>query len=212
MFVVFEGMDGVGKTTQMERLYNTLREKGHRCHATREPGGTTFGEEIRHLFKMPSEPHGALSDLYLVLAARAHHVSSVIQPKLQSGNLVLCDRFVDSTYVYQSILGGIPKQTVDSLLLPAMGSLCPTITFVFLCPGDVAYERVQKNRSGGARDRFDGGQLRHYEFLGKAYDTILAENYPYPSGVVPKRVVVDATQSPQEIADFIFNLVDKCTP
>lgn len=205
MFIVFEGSEGVGKTTQLELLFSTFVQQGISCIKTREPGGTPFAEDIRSLFKQLNS-HGdaplPMTELYLVSAARAQHVEKVILPALAQKKVVLCDRFLDSTYVYQCYLGKIKKEVIDAVSKFILGDLMPDVTFIFTCSEDIARERISKQGSRGA-DRLDSYDVQTHKNLMMGYQEIFEKNYSYPNGKNPKRILIDASKSKEEIFDFI---------
>src|SRR5690349_21135021 len=138
MFVTFEGLDGSGKTTQIELLAKRLRADGRDVVATREPGGTELGERIRELVL-----HGGhvapWAEAALYAASRAQHVEEVIRPALERGETVLCDRYIDSSVAYQGVARGLGLDRVLDLNLAAVGGLLPDLTILLLLePGDVA--------------------------------------------------------------------------
>lgn len=202
MFFVFEGPEGVGKTTQIELLYQRLLERGVRCIKTREPGGTPFSEKIRDLFKMSDEsiePPLPMTELFLICAARVQHVQKVIKPALRKNIVILCDRFLDSTYVYQHIIGGADKADIDlvhNLLAP---SLMPTLTFFLHCGPSVSIERLSGIKFQ-QKDRLDNLPIEFHQKISNAYLQILRDNFSYPSGEKPVRLPINANQSPEEIA------------
>ena len=130
-FISFEGGEGGGKSTQAVRLAGFLRSKGLDVIETREPGGTPQGEELRDLLVQGDPDRWApLSELFMMTAARVEHVNRVIEPALASGKWVICDRFYDSTMVYQGIAGGLGLDMVGSLQAQAVGDCVPDVTFL----------------------------------------------------------------------------------
>ncbi len=140
-FITFEGGEAVGKSTQIERLAAKLRERGEEVLVTREPGGTPLGEQIRHLLKHAPEGRdmNPKAELLLFLASRAELVRKVIGPTLDRGAWVLCDRFHDSTTVYQGAGRGLPHEIVDRLNAFAIGARLPGLTLVL----DLEIERAR---------------------------------------------------------------------
>ena len=196
-FIVFEGGEGAGKTTQLELLHKALKKQGKICLITREPGGTPFAEQIRSLFKQvdPSiESPLPLTELLLVSASRAQHVAKVIQPKLNEKKIILCDRFLDSTYVYQSILGRIPKQTIDKISHIFLENLVPDLTFIFAADLDIALQRIAKEKKR-TLDRMDSQEKEIHQVIKEGYAKIYQEQYSYPNGKIPNRVLIDANLS-----------------
>jgi dTMP kinase len=143
-FVTFEGGEAVGKSTQIEKLSAKLKERGDEVLVTREPGGTPIGEQIRHLLKHAPEGQGMnpKTELLLFLASRAELVRKVIGPALDRGAWVLCDRFHDSTTVYQGAGRGIPHEVVDRLNAFAIGARLPGLTLVLDVDPEIARNRM----------------------------------------------------------------------
>lgn len=145
LFITFEGSDGSGKTTQAQRLHAHVMAQGRSCLLTREPGGPQGSESIRSLLKT----HRDWTDLaqwFLCLAARHMHVQHTIRPALEEGTIVICDRFTDSTSVYQKVLcddGRIPSDVFRHINLLAADDLEPDHTFLIDVPSDEAYARIQ---------------------------------------------------------------------
>lgn len=190
MFVTFEGLDGSGKTTQVELLREALEREGREVVATREPGGTPLGEEIRRLLLHWSEV-SPWAEAALFAAARAELVSEVIRPALERGADVVCDRYVDSSLAYQGIARNLGADRVLELNLAAVGGVLPERTFVLLVePGDVA------GRLGGNPDRIEreDGDFR----------VRVADAYRELATLFPNRIVpIDGTLPPEEIAKLI---------
>jgi dTMP kinase len=206
-FIVFEGGEGVGKTTQINLLFEKWQASHVPCLKTREPGGTPLGEKIRDLFKAKDEKATPLplTDLYLLSAARHEHVERVIKPALQEGKIVLCDRFLDSTYVYQHYLNKLEKSVVDDISFRAMKDLTPHLTFVFYTTSLTSLLQRQTLETHRQEDRFDSKGLAFHEELNLSYQRLVSEGLPYPSGVVPKRVLIEASRSKELIFEDICN-------
>jgi dTMP kinase len=191
MFVTFEGLDGSGKTTQIELLRARLETEGREVVATREPGGTTIGEAIRPLVldgpEMAPWPEAAL-----FAAARAQLVAEVIRPALERGADVLCDRYVDSSLAYQGIARGLGLERVLELNLDAVDGLMPDRTFVLAVAAEEAAARV-----GDRPDRFERESAGFRERVSDAY-LELAERWP------ERIVVLDGTLPPDELAERIL--------
>ena len=197
--VVFEGAEGCGKSTQLDLLAKALRDRGLTVHCTREPGGTPLAEHLREVFK--TVPGGdtptVLTELLTIMAARSQHTARVLNA-LPRDHWVLCDRYLDSSYVYQGILGGLPKSYIDSVADPVVGSLLPDLTLVYLAPGSILHQRLAK-RIPLAPDRFDGSPVPRLDAMNASYDRLCREAWPYPRGAVPSRVPIDATPAPQDV-------------
>ena len=200
-FIVFEGGEGVGKSTQIELLFTAIKQLGIPCTSTREPGGTPFAESIRSLFKQVNTHNDAplpLTELLLVSAARAQHIQKIIQPELKKGHFVLCDRFLDSTDVYQCILGNIDKDVVDSISKQIIDNLIPDLTFVFIADPNTAVKRIHSEKQR-QQDRMDSQQKNIHFLIKDGYLKILNTPFTYPNGKVPKRILINANLSIEEI-------------
>jgi dTMP kinase len=208
-FIVFEGGEGVGKSTQIELLFTALKQHGIACTLTREPGGTPFAENIRSLFKQVNKHKDSplpLTELLLVSAARSQHIKKVIEPELQKGNFVLCDRFLDSTYVYQSIVGKIDKKIVDGISNVILQNLLPDLTFIFIADPKNAMDRINKEKKR-EQDRLDSFHSKMHSLIKEGYLEIIKEQYPYPNGKIPKRVLIHADFSIEEVFSEIKKAV-----
>src|SRR5438876_368952 len=148
VLITFEGPDGSGKSTQMERLGERLRGAGLAVELTREPKGTTLGEAIFGLHSLRPEP---LAELFLMLAQRAQHVAEKIRPWLDSGRVVLCDRFVDASVTYQGYGRGLGSCLVQTLNAHAAGDMVPDLTLLLDVPPEVGFARIGDRRV----DRFE---------------------------------------------------------
>jgi dTMP kinase len=200
-FIVFEGGEGVGKSTQIELLFTALKQHGINCIHTREPGGTPFAEDIRSLFKQINEHKDSplpLTEFLLVSAARTQHIKKVIEPELQKGNFVLCDRFLDSTYVYQSIIGKVDKSIVDDISNVILQDLFPDLTFIFIADPKTAISRIN-NEKKREQDRLDSFHSKMHTLIKKGYLEVIKKQYPYPNGKIPKRILIHANLSIEKV-------------
>lgn len=146
LFVTFEGGEGAGKTTLINRVYDALSEKGHQAIKTLEPGGTPLGRDIRKLLLHEQKTSICeRAELFLFLADRAHHVKTVILPALEEGKVVLCDRFNDSTLAYQGAARHLDIKLLRSLCLAATGGLTPDLTLYLDLDPKVGLERARKH-------------------------------------------------------------------
>lgn len=187
-FISFEGIDGAGKSTQHAWMVGRLRQLGHTVVATREPGGTPLGEKLRAL--LLAEPMHLETEALLMFAARREHVAQVIQPALERGEWVLCDRFVDASFAYQGGGRGLDWKKLDDLSHWVLGDLQPDLTLIFDAPVEIAQQRLHAATSNP--DRFEQEQAAFFEKVRAAYLRIAREN--------PARVrVVDATRAPAAI-------------
>lgn len=187
MLISFEGLDGSGKSTQAELLTRRLGGGGREIVATREPGGTPLGEQIRELLLRGGDM-SSWAEAALFAAARAELVERVIQPALDRGATVICDRYVDSSLAYQGIARGLGVDRVLELNLAAVGGLLPDRTFVLLVEPAVGL-----HRSGRSRDRIEREGSAFWDAVDRAYRE-LAERFP------ERIVAVEDERPPDEIA------------
>lgn len=173
-FVTLEGGEGVGKSTLMVGLSQWLKQKGITAIQTREPGGTPIADAIRQLFKSP--PTGdditAQAEALLVSAARVQHVSNVVRPALESGSWVICDRFTDSTRVYQGLFGGVPLADLEWLIKFSTVGIEPDLTFLLDCDVDLSSRRIggrsiQQNQA--SPERYDDADHQVHDRLRKGF-------------------------------------------
>ncbi|GGD89085.1 thymidylate kinase [Aureimonas endophytica] len=162
-FISFEGGEGSGKSTQIARLAERLAEKGYDTFTTREPGGSPGGEALRHVI-LSGAARLLAPDLEILLfaAARADHVTSVIRPALARGSVVICDRFQDSTRVYQG-LAGADRRLVAALEHLAIGATQPDLTVLLDLPAATGLARADQRRGGAVADRFESEALAVHE-------------------------------------------------
>jgi dTMP kinase len=195
LFITFEGIDGCGKSTQLARARAFLEARGVRCVATREPGGTEIGERIRELLLAPA--HAEMSDeceLLLYFAARAQHVRETIIPAMETGAVVLCDRFDDATFAYQGFGRGLSLEVLGPLNAFATGTLVPARTFVFDICVQTAAQRLKK--TGKAIDRMEGNGAGFHEKVRRGYLS-LAKLHPH------RIVVLEATKSVEQLSQIV---------
>ena len=194
-FITFEGGEGAGKSTQLRHLAARLRRSGVEVLATREPGGTPGAEAIRRLLLRGSaERWTPLAELYLFLGARADHVARRIHPALAEGKWVLCDRFHDSTRVYQGIAGGLGLALVDRLQEPLLQLARPDLTVLLDIPADTGLAR---SRRAGNAGRFEARTRAYHEQVRRGFLELAARE--------PERfLVVDARLSEHDLAERIW--------
>jgi dTMP kinase len=187
VFITFEGIDGSGKSTQADRLATTLRAAGRNVVQTREPGGTDLGERIRTLL-LGGGRITAPAEAALFAAARAQLVEEVVRPALAAGADVVCDRFLDSSLVYQGVVRGLGLGAVRELNGPALRGLAPDRTFLLALSVDESLRR-----STGRPDRIESEGRLFLERVARAYDELAASE--------PERIVrVDAAAPADEVA------------
>ena len=201
-FITFEGGEGTGKSTQAGMLAQHLETYGLAVQLTREPGGSPGAEIIRHiLLTGAAKPLGADVEAMLFAAARDDHVQCTILPALRSGKWVVCDRFADSTRVYQGILGQVDQKLINVLERVSVGELSPDLTVILDLPVQVGLERAKQRRGSARVDRFEGEGVEFHQKLRDAYLDIAAHE--------PDRcVVIDTTASKDIVADAIWQAVE----
>ncbi len=167
-FITFEGGEGTGKSTQAGLLVHKLESLGLSVLLTREPGGSPGAEIIRHvLLSGAAKPLGADAEAMLFAAAREDHVRCTIAPALAAGKWVVCDRFADSTRVYQGALGQVDRRLIKGLERVSIGDLLPDLTLILDVPVDVALERRALRRGDAAPDRFEAENVEFHEKLAR---------------------------------------------
>jgi len=171
MFITFEGIEGSGKSTLMQRVERELRERGEDVLQTREPGGTALGDEVRKIFLDPAQKIGPMAEVMLLCASRSQLCNEVIRPALRAGRTVLCDRFFDSTIAYQGYGRGMDVEELLQVCLTATSGLTPDLTFILDLPPEVALPRVaERAASGGhAVDRMERESLDFHRAVREGY-------------------------------------------
>ncbi len=201
-FITFEGGEGTGKSTQGAFLADRLKTYGLGVIMTREPGGSPGAEAIRHvLLSGAAQPLGSHAEAILFAAARDDHVRQLIRPALEAGHWVICDRFADSTRVYQGVLGNVDPRVIRSLERVAVGDTRPDITFVLDVPAAVGLARAASRRGRTAVDRFEAETIEFHTKLREAYRE-LAEREP------DRCVLIDAQTDATNVADAIWAVVN----
>lgn len=200
-FITFEGGEGAGKSTQANLLAARLRAQGIDVVLTREPGGSAGAEIIRHvLLSGAAKPLGAEVEAVLFAAARADHLDHVIRPALERGCWVVCDRFADSTRVYQGALGKVDPRILSGLERVTVGDAIPDLTVILDLAADLGLQRARSRAAGGDSDRFEKEGLDFHEQLRAAYRDIAARE--------PGRcILIDASGSENKVADDVWTTV-----
>lgn len=190
LFVTFEGPEGAGKSTAIRTVAQHLIEQGREVLVTREPGAGEFGRQIREILlhgeEMPPE-----SELFLFLADRSNHVRNIVRPALAEGKWVLCDRYADSNFVYQSYVRGLDPVFVRSANAFATGGLTPAHTFLLDLDPEIGLSRLQ------SRDRLDAQPIEFHRKVREGFLSLAAES--------PERWhVIDAAQRPEDVVEAIL--------
>jgi len=202
-FITFEGGEGTGKSTHSALLAERLEALGIGVVLTREPGGSPGAEVIRHvLLSGVAKPLGVEAEALLFAAARDDHVRHTIEPALARGAWVICDRFIDSTRVYQGTLGHIDPKFIRALERVTVGDLKPDLTFILDVPADVGLVRAGERRGDGTADRFEAESLAFHEELRQAF-RLLAVAEP------DRCVVIDATAPKPAVAELVWKTVSE---
>ena len=201
MFITFEGLDGSGKSTHLKLATAWLADNEVECTVTHEPGGTLIGEKIRRIFlddvagpEDPAAPEGPMDgvvELLLVFASRRRHLTEVIEPSLEAGRHVVCDRFTDSSYAYQGAGRGLDLQTIDRIDEVATGRRVPDRTLLFDISAEVACDRGSRRRRKTGReapDRLDLESLAFFERVRRGFLQRAAD--------APERFVVISSEGP----------------
>lgn len=200
-FITFEGGEGAGKSTQATLLAGRLKALGIAVALTREPGGSPGAEIIRHvLLAGAAKPLGPEVEAVLFAAARADHLDRTIRPALEQGIWVVCDRFIDSTRVYQGALGKVDARILRGLERVTVGDALPDLTIILDVPPDVGLRRAAGRRGAAAADRFETEGADFHAKLRAAYQEVAALD--------PGRCVLVAAEGGQDkIADAVWNVV-----
>lgn len=200
LFLSFEGGEGVGKTTQIARLAKAFEERGRKVIVTREPGGSQIANRMRSLILDP-ELKGIvpLAELFLYEASRAQHVADIIGPALERGHVVICDRFADSSIVYQGAGRKLAASLVNKLNLIATGGLKPHLTFVLDLNPRIGLARVGAR---GILDRMEKETLGFHTRVRNGFRALVKRE--------PKRcILIDASRSRDEIHEQMINVLQK---
>lgn len=198
MFITLEGIEGSGKTTTLPHLVASLEAHGLSCIVTREPGGTDFGRQVRAILLDPDhhglDPH---AELLLYVADRVQHVREVIRPALARGQVVLCDRYMDATIVYQGVARKLGRDLILKLHKLVLGELKPDVTLLFDLPVAVGLERAWRDLDGGERSRRES----RFEQEQIAFHEAVREGYLQLAHMEPQRfAILDASADPQAVA------------
>jgi dTMP kinase len=203
MFITLEGIEGSGKTTQMQQLRNFFDKRGHSCMLTREPGGTDLGKRIRAILLDPASTDLVpKAELLLYMADRAQHIQSLIKPCLAEGKVVLCDRYFDATIVYQGFARGLDSGFIEDLHRLVFDDLKPDITFLLDLEPRIGLARAWKQLESGSRagveSRFEEETISFHEKVRAGYLQLARHQ--------PKRIrIVDGSRDEKQVQSEIRN-------
>ena len=205
LFITFEGVEGSGKTSQIQRLKKYLTQKGIPCKVTREPGGCPIGEKVRRILLNPDHREMVpTAELFLYEAARAQHVEEVLKPLLKKKGFVLCDRFCDATVAYQGYGRRIDLKWIERLNRLSSQGIKPDVTFLLDCPSDLGLNRaLQRNRTmrQEREERFEREKIQFHWRVRKGYLAIARRE--------PHRVkVIDTREGEEKVFEKIRKIVD----
>ena len=196
-FITFEGADGCGKTTQLELLADYLKEKNKEVIITREPGAKGLGEKIREILLNYDGEVSDRCESFLFLADRAQHIDMIVNPAVEAGKIVLCDRHIDSSVAYQGYGRGLDIEQIDRLNMLATNGRRPDLTFVF----DIDVETSMK-RVGKEKDRMESAGVEFFNRVREGYLELAKQE--------PERIcVLDATKSIEEIHSEVVKIIEE---
>ena len=199
-FITLEGGEGAGKSTQIQVVKDYLQTRGNDVVVTREPGGTSEGQEIRNLLVSgDKDKWSPLSETLLILADRAAHLERVIRPALAEGKYVVCDRFFDSTKAYQGVAGGLGLDVIHNLQQPVLGTTLPDVTLLLDIDPKKGLRRAQER---GGELRFESKTLAYHRTLRNAFLDFAAQE--------PDRIfVIDADRDVEAVSADILAVLDE---
>ena len=205
MFISFEGIEGSGKTTHVTHTVRFLKDKGHDCVITREPGGTRIGEKIRAILLDPlSKDMDPLTELLLYTADRAQHIKEYILPLLSDGKMVLCDRYYDATMAYQGFARGLDVGLIENMHKLLFENLKPDITLLLDLPPEIGLERAWKQINNGNRI----GEETRFEEERISFHKKVRSGYLELASLEPERFrIIDASKKEYEVREEILKIL-----
>ncbi len=200
MFITFEGGEGCGKSTQSKKLFTYLKERNYRVVLTREPGGTTLSDKIREILLSPENKEMTFrTEVLLYMASRAQHTEELIKPTLESGGIVICDRYIDSSFAYQGWARGLGIDNIEWLNRFATNNLVPDITIVIDVPPEIGLKRVGKNK-----DRIEQESIVFHNKVREGYIK-LSEMYDRVKIIDGNRDIEDVFE---DVKSIVLPLID----
>ena len=202
LFITFEGGEGVGKTTQINLLKSYLLKFNYKVVCSREPGGTIEGEQVRKLLVSgSSKTWDPMSEALMFNASRRQHINKIIFPSLDKGNIVLCDRFIDSTIVYQGYAGSIEQSILKDLHKKFCYNLYPDLTFYLDLQASLGLKRTKKRFDYKEENRFENYGLDYHNKISKGFNNLAKNN--------KKRIItINAGESIEQISKNIINFIN----
>ena len=202
LFITFEGGEGVGKTTQINLLKSYLLNINYKVVCSREPGGTIEGEQVRKLLVSgSSKTWDPMSEALMFNASRRQHINKIIFPSLDKGNIVLCDRFIDSTIVYQGYAGSIEQSILKDLHKKFCYNLYPDLTFFLDLDASLGLKRTRKRSDYKEENRFENFGLDYHNKISKGFNNLANNNKE-------RIITIDASQSIEQISKNIINFIN----
>ena len=202
LFITFEGGEGVGKTTQIHLLKTYLLNINYKVVCSREPGGTIEGEQVRKLLVSgSSKTWDPMSEALMFNALRRQHINKIILPSLDKGNIVLCDRFIDSTIVYQGYAGSIEQSILKDLHKKFCYNLYPDLTFFLDLDASLGLKRTRKRSDYKEENRFENFGLDYHNKISKGFNNLANNNKE-------RIITIDASQSIEKISKNIINFIN----
>jgi len=212
MFISFEGIEGSGKTTQIQGVHDYLYQKGHDVVVTREPGGSNIGIQVRAIL-LDSKNKGLnpLAELLLYMADRAQHLEEIVKPGLSTGKIILCDRYYDATIAYQGYARALGVELITRLHKLAFDDYKPDMTFLLDLPPETGLERAWRQIDNGQRT----GTETRFEEEALDFHRKVREGYLTLAGLEPRRFkIIDASGTTDRVAKEILTVLDNviCNP
>ena len=202
LFITFEGGEGVGKTTQINLLKSYLLNFNYKVVCSREPGGTIEGEQVRKLLVSgSSKTWDPMSEALMFNASRRQHINKIILPSLDKGNIVLCDRFIDSTIVYQGYAGSIEQSILKDLHKKFCYNLYPDLTFFLNLDASLGIKRTRKRSDYKQENRFENFGLDYHNKISKGFNNLAIHNKE-------RIITIDASESIKQISKNIINFIN----
>jgi dTMP kinase len=207
LFIVFEGIEGCGKTTQIKLLCSFFEEKNLSYSVTREPGGTPIGEEIRKIFLHSDHKEiDPLTELLLITASRVQHVHQVIRPALAENRIVVCDRFFDATVAYQGYAGGLPLQLIYNCHELFLQSIAPDLTILLDCAVEVGLDRSRTRNRKEGKEKVEG----RFEEKVFGFHEKIKQGYIELAGKEPDRFkIINSERSVESIYGDICSVISE---